>query len=907
MLSKKFLFLMMSLVFFFTFVNATEIICSGSETFGMGETECIPLNFSDIVINEVSNNSIYWDGNAWDVLRWILSDGSNPLTGNWNVGGYNLTNIDYVITDYIFGNGEGLTGVCLANGTNCLPSGGGGGNPFNQSLNTTDNVTFNEISLNNYNVSIALANSLSSSLIDGGIISINGDNTLFDLSATTSWFVNNTDMDNPNLEYIVCPAFIGVSVTQMLTSERSDIALNRDCTLTQKATPFDNAERRSKIVMGRLVHPNNVNIIATVQLQHYGLSLYNQYLDLTHGIGNINTNGNVYSASGSNLSIQHTSGKIFRIGANYQNDKDNPNEVSLSAVDPIGFFYRYQDGSGDFLQESQDTTLNVNLYDDGSGILQSVGNNKYSVQRVYLFSAGQTVIQYGQAIYNKLSEATASISTEDFNPDPNLEADAVLRAWIVVKGSATDLTDTSESKIINAGKFGSLGGGTGTSASQEVDLQNAYDNSLEPEIVLDSTHGAFTIQDAETPLNGNLFEVLNGSGTDYIFNVTVNGLFTPYNVTASYFNGDASLMTNIPEDTSKLSLTGGTMSGSVNWGGQDQTNIDDMTFTNGATSFVNGYPINNYVKTNADHTFTSGIDTTRQTSDSSYNAISRLEFASDDALVMFEFLGFMFFDMKALHIMVFRHGGNTMFQMDQNSNTWNPQGLNFDFSIFSENIDNIFRVNASEDLVIIKGNTSIMGDDLLLSFGDNEDGSITWDGTNLVFDTNLTGNGEAYFSGVVNALNFTDRTVFWDESRGSSLDAVKDSRELRNADGSENDSLLDDFDRVTYLVVDRDRPVNQSYRKIVSNQIFNQSRLDYCMTIRNDQEFCDTLSYETVETEVTAYRIVYPYQKEMVGRSMSSVIGKHEQNIYDLIQLGLEKDDLIANLSARLEIQEARR
>ena len=43
------------------------------------------------------------------------------------------------------GNLSGTNNICLSDGTNCLPS--SGGNPFDQSLNTTDNVTFNNLNL----------------------------------------------------------------------------------------------------------------------------------------------------------------------------------------------------------------------------------------------------------------------------------------------------------------------------------------------------------------------------------------------------------------------------------------------------------------------------------------------------------------------------------------------------------------------------------------------------------------------------------------------------------------------------------------------------------------------------------------------------------------------------------------
>lgn len=46
-------------------------------------------NYSEIIINETSNNTLLWDGNAWSDTRWLDIDGGNVNT-NVNLGNYNL-------------------------------------------------------------------------------------------------------------------------------------------------------------------------------------------------------------------------------------------------------------------------------------------------------------------------------------------------------------------------------------------------------------------------------------------------------------------------------------------------------------------------------------------------------------------------------------------------------------------------------------------------------------------------------------------------------------------------------------------------------------------------------------------------------------------------------------------------
>lgn len=442
--------------------------------------------------------------------------------------------------------------------TPVLTGGSGGGSQEN--FNTSQFITnTGEINLANpftSDDSLALANSMGSGLIDGGIISIGSDSSKFDVSSIKAWFVNNSD-SSPNLEYVECSAFDEVTVENIASVFRTDVSILRNCTLVQKISPYTNSERRSHIVLGRLVHADNVDINVVVNLQHYSLGVYDQYLDLTHSIGNINPSGNVYTPSGANLHLDRSEGTIFRIGSNYAIDKDNPNEMTQNAETNVSFFYRYQDGSGGFSQSS--TSLNnvdVGMYDDGSGTLASVSSNRFSVHRVYLFSDNATVLQYGQATYNKLSEASASIMTESFIEDPNLGADAVLRGWIVVRGNTADLTDLSKVMIVTAGRFGSLAGGSGTSSAQEVDLQNAYNNSAEePEIVLNDVGNDFSIWDSVIGLGVKLFSISNGDGTEDYFNVSESGVYA-HNFTSKGNITFDSLCFNPPTCTSYMRHNG---------------------------------------------------------------------------------------------------------------------------------------------------------------------------------------------------------------------------------------------------------------------------------------------------------------------------------------------------------------
>ncbi len=74
---------------------------------------------------------------------------------------------------------------------------------------------------------------------------------------------------------------------------------------------------------------------------------------------------------------------------------------------------------------------------------------------------------------------------------------------------------------------------TGNCSGAAVTLQTAYDNSTNPEIVLDATRGALTIRDNSTPLGANLFEVQNNGGGTTYFAVTATGVSVTGTATAT--------------------------------------------------------------------------------------------------------------------------------------------------------------------------------------------------------------------------------------------------------------------------------------------------------------------------------------------------------------------------------------
>ena len=352
---------------------------------------------------------------------------------------------------------------------------------------------------------------LSTGILTGGILSINADNTKFDLSAGSGLVVDNfTDTENPVVTYVSWNAFTAQTVTNIATNPLSNIKINSSGAIVQQTTSFSVDDARDFILIGRLVHNNNTNLTDTIPLVN---AIYNATLDaddLARSIGSFNINGNVFSANGTNLKIKKTSGKTFRLGVNYEVDRGQPNVFTDSLYTPATFAYRYQNGSGGYTQTSNMTDIDVDSYDDGDGTLGTVTAGQFTAQRIYFFtgssqSSPDVIIQYGQTIYNSIADAESGISTDTFNVDTNL-SDALLRGVLIVKGNTTDLSDTSFAKFVPVSKFGEVGSGSsGGGGSGDV---NGPSSSNDGSVVIFDGTGGKTIKDSLDYLQSQFYRSL---------------------------------------------------------------------------------------------------------------------------------------------------------------------------------------------------------------------------------------------------------------------------------------------------------------------------------------------------------------------------------------------------------------
>jgi len=289
---------------------------------------------------------------------------------------------------------------------------------------------------------------LNSGLFTGGEVTINaGDNTTFDVAAGTGVVVDWTDPANPVRTLASWAAFTAEAVPD-IGAVFTVVGINANGSLVkQSGAEFTPGEKRATIQLQTLSHASGVIINAVSGSSQPAYEVIQSILDYIDALGPINS-GNDYSANGVNLEIDKSAGTTVLPFINRVNDVQNPSIQTNAATVSATLSRTFRDGLGGFIFIPGNTVIDPDNYDDGSGVLAAVGNNKWTIQRLYFFGqVNITAVTYGQAEYNSMDDAEAAILLEAPELDPLLGNAAFVTALIVVK-DATDLSDPLEAKFV---------------------------------------------------------------------------------------------------------------------------------------------------------------------------------------------------------------------------------------------------------------------------------------------------------------------------------------------------------------------------------------------------------------------------------------------------------------------------
>ena len=293
----------------------------------------------------------------------------------------------------------------------------------------------------------------STGLLTGGVLSNGAGATEYSITDGTGLVVTAAGA----ITNVSWTGKSNITPTNIASALLTWVSIDSAGNVVERTDPISASQARSEIFLGVVVHTDlatvqNVNVEAVVSYQ-----TGNTVHDLADAIGFVNINGNVFTANGTNLSIDKSAGVIFKLGGNYDQDTTNPHNRTIAANTLAQFQYRFNDGTSGPLT---DTLIDPDNLDDGAGGLTAVTNNRWSVQRIYIFLSGNIKIQRGVEDFPTKATAIEGIASEAYVVEDSIAQNGLLRGWLVVKKQATDLSDDSVAQFISAPKFGegSVGG-----------------------------------------------------------------------------------------------------------------------------------------------------------------------------------------------------------------------------------------------------------------------------------------------------------------------------------------------------------------------------------------------------------------------------------------------------------------
>ena len=363
--------------------------------------------------------------------------------------------------------------------------------------------------------SVSFKQQVGTGLIDGGLVTIGAPTSTFSVSLGEGVIADHvTTPLAPTVTRVTWTAQSNI-VLDNIAADFTTIYIDGAGVVQQKVDDFlTPVEERRYILLGTAVHTSHTAIDSLIQASRPAYGGLTNLQDLASSIGPINRAGNIYSGNGLNLSVDKSAGQTYAPGTNYAVDKESPNiRVDIAASAPI-VTPIYRDGGGGTTVGVPSVLIDPTVWDDGTGVLNTVNANNWVVHRLYYTTSGQLhFIQYGQAEYNNQAAALDGILSEAFITAPEL-AGSAFRSWLVVRGGATFLVDPADAIFIEADKFGQspVSGGVASAG----DFQAVYNNSTQPQIVLDTVRLGMQILDGLPAIADKLFEILsNDTLTEY--------------------------------------------------------------------------------------------------------------------------------------------------------------------------------------------------------------------------------------------------------------------------------------------------------------------------------------------------------------------------------------------------------
>jgi hypothetical protein len=163
---------------------------------------------------------------------------------------------------------------------------------------------------------------------------------------------------------------------------------------------------------------------------------------------------------------------------------------------------------------------------------QSLGDSNISDDNTNVTVSIDVIVQGGDLTVGSASQAASMVLHDGSGQTTTLQAGNSVGNLTFILPTNAGVADQclKQSGTGNQLVWQDCDGGSGGSSAT---LQTAYNNSTNPEIVLNSSVGGLTIRDSGTPIGANLFEIQNNAGSTTYLAVTVSGLSVTGTATSS--------------------------------------------------------------------------------------------------------------------------------------------------------------------------------------------------------------------------------------------------------------------------------------------------------------------------------------------------------------------------------------
>jgi len=336
---------------------------------------------------------------------------------------------------------------------------------------------------------------------------------------------------------------ITASATYLTTSQVSYLLIDQNGSLLQHTSPFTPQEYNEKFPLGYIfsLTTSSISTYADARVTTYGND--EQQYQFIRSFGPLKIKGYDITAQTSSLKLSIAGGRTYCAGGFYSQNPDEPSIYDSTAIatgsliriyrDPaaIGSFKAALSSSGQPYRDIDPTK-----WDDGTGTLASVGASEWTIQRLFHGPVnGVTYVYYGQNKYASLDAAVQNLATDSFAESDTSIIALPFIGYVICKGDTTDLSNTTNNRIINAGLFRNTAGSSGGGGASATNL-----DSLSDVAITSAANGQTIIYDAGNWINKNIFPY-TGSAT-ITGSLTVNGSISASSFTGSLF-GTASFVT----------------------------------------------------------------------------------------------------------------------------------------------------------------------------------------------------------------------------------------------------------------------------------------------------------------------------------------------------------------------------